>query len=117
MSNKLCYHQRATWLEKQKGATEENNRRFSLRVFIIVSISLFLAGLGLCCCSGSSLVTVCGLLTVVSSLVKSMGYMVRGLQQLWHIGSMVVVHGFLSAGLIVVVHRLSCFAACGILLD
>ena len=101
----------------RKGPLQANNRRFSLRVFIIVSISLFLAGLGLCCCSGSSLVTVCGLLTVVSSLVKSMGYMVRGLQQLWHIGSMVVVHGFLSAGLIVVARRLSCFAACGILLD
>ena len=91
MSNKLCYHQRATWLEKQKGATASKQQKI-LRDFIIVSIYLFLAGLGLCCCSSSSLVTVCGLLTVVSSFVKSMGYRVRGLQQLWHIGSM--VHGF-----------------------
>ena len=66
--------------KNRKGPLQANNRRFSLRVFIIVSISLFLAGLGLCCCSGSSLVTVCGLLTVVSSLVKSMDYRVRGLQ-------------------------------------
>ena len=73
--------------KNRKGPLQANNRRFSLRVFIIVSISLFLAGLGLCCCSGSSLVTVCGLLTVVSSLVKSMGYKVRGLQQLKHVGS------------------------------
>ena len=78
--------------KSRKEPLQANNRRFSLRVFIIVSIYLFLAGLGLCCCSSSSLVTVCGLLTVVSSFVKSMGYRVRGLQQLWHIGSM--VHGF-----------------------
>ena len=71
--------EQAGW-KNRKGPLQANNRRFSLRVFIIVSISLFLAGLGLCCCSGSSLVTVCGLLTVVSSLVKSMGYRVRGLQ-------------------------------------
>ena len=61
MSNK-CHHQRATWLEKQKGATAKQITENFLQVS--VSISLFLAGLGLCCFSGFSLVAVYGLLTV-----------------------------------------------------
>ena len=73
--------------KNRKGPLQASNRRFSPSVFIIVSVSLFLAGLGLCCYSGFSLVAVCGLLTVVSSLVKSMGCRVRWLQQLKYVGS------------------------------
>ena len=74
----------------EKGHCKANNR-FSSSVLIIVSIYLFLAVLDLCCRLGFSLVATCELLTVVSSLVKSMGYRVRRLQQLWHRGSTVVV--------------------------
>ena len=77
----------------ERGHCKANNR-FSSNVFIIVSIYLFLAVLGLCCCLGFSLVATCELLTVVSSLVKSMGYRVQRLQQLWHRGSTVVVPRF-----------------------
>ena len=38
----------------------------------------------------------------------------RGLQQLWHTGSVVVARGLQSAGSVVVAYRLSCSAACGI---
>ena len=62
----------------ERGHCKANNR-FSSNVFIIVSIYLFLAVLGLCCCLGFSLVATCELLTVVSSLVKSMGYRVQRL--------------------------------------
>ena len=34
-----------------------------------------------------------------------------------HVGSVVVAHGLYSAGPVVVAHRLSCFAACGIFPD
>ena len=64
----------------ERGCCKTNNRRFSLRVFIILFIYLFLAVLGLCCCLGFSLVATCELLIVGSSLVKSMGYRVQGLQ-------------------------------------
>ena len=62
--------------KNRKGPLQANNRRFSPSVFIIVSTYLFLAGLGLCCCSGFSLVATCELLPVVSSLVKNKGYRV-----------------------------------------
>ena len=77
----------------ERGHCKANNR-FSSSAFIIVSIYLFLAVLGLCCCLGFSLVATCKLLTVASSLVKNMGYRVRRLQQLWHRGSTVVVPRF-----------------------
>ena len=38
-------------------------------------------------------------------------------QQLLHVGSVVVARGLQSAGLVVVVHGLSCSTACGIFLD
>ena len=41
----------------------------------------------------------------------------RGLQQLQHVGLVVVACGFQSASSVVVVHRLSCSAACGIFPD
>ena len=64
----------------ERGHCKANNRRFSSRVLIILFIYLFLAVLGLCCCLGFSLVATCEPLIVVSSLVKSMGYSVQGLQ-------------------------------------
>ena len=62
--------------------------------------------LGLCCCTGFSLVSErgdcslvagCGLLTAVASLVEEKG--------LWSTGSVVVAHGF------------SCSVACGVMPD
>ena len=54
---------------------------------------------------GLLFVAVHGLLTAVASLVAEHGLQAHGLQQLWHAGSVVVVHG------------LSCSAACGIFPD
>ena len=77
-------------------------------------IYLFLAVLGLCCCTqtfsscrerGLLFVAVHGLLIAVASLVAEHGLQACGLQQLWHMGSVVVAHG------------LCCSAACGIFLD
>ena len=42
---------------------------------------------------------------------------VHGLQQLWHVGSVVVAHGLQSTGSVVVVRGFSCSTACGSLLD
>ena len=50
-------------------------------------------------------------------LLQSTDSRVHRLQQLWRKGSVVVAHGLQSTGSVVVVHRLSCFAACGIFLD
>ena len=60
---------------------------------------------------------VCGLLDAVVSLVAEHGLQVHGLQYLWHVGSVVVAHGLLSAGSVAVVHGLTCSAACGIFPD
>ena len=77
-------------------------------------IYLFLAALGLHCCTrafsscgerGLLFVVVRRLLTVVVSLVAEHGLWVHGLQQLWRAGSVVVAHG------------LSCSKACGIFPD
>ena len=81
VSNKLVSSSETNLVGKtESGHCKTNNRRFSLRVFIILFIYLFLAVLGLCCCLGFSLVATCEPLIVVSSLVKSMGYRVQGLQ-------------------------------------
>ena len=67
---------------------------------LILFIYLFLVVLSLCCCMGfsrvvasgdSSLVVVCGLLSVVASLVAVHGSRACGLQQLQQMGSVVVV--------------------------
>ena len=50
---------------------------------------------------------VCGFLTVVASLVVERRLQARGLQQLWHVGSVVVAHGLQSTGSVVVAHSLS----------
>ena len=41
----------------------------------------------------------------------------QGLQYLWHVSSVVAVPELQSTGSVVVVHGLSCSAACGIFLD
>ena len=77
-------------------------------------IYLFLPVLGLHCCAWAFsscrerrllFVAVRGLLIVVASLVAEHSLLACGLQQLWHVGSVIVAHG------------LSCSAACGIFLD
>ena len=89
-------------------------------------IYFFVAALGPRCCAravsscgewGPLLVAIRRLLIVVSSLVVEHGLQVRGLQQLWHAGSVVVAHGLQSAGSAVVAHGLSCSVACGIFPD
>ena len=87
---------------------------------------LFLAALGLHCCArafsscgnwGLLFVAVHGLLIVVASLATEHGLQVHGLQQLWHLDSVVVARGLQSTGSVVVAHGLSCSIACGIFPD
>ena len=89
-------------------------------------IYLFLAVLGLHCCTWSFsscgeqellFVAVCGFLITVASLIVEHGLQARGLQQLQHVGSVVVAHGLQSTGSVVVAHGLSCYVACGIFPD
>ena len=96
---------------------------FQFHFFLINYLFLFLAALGLRFCTwafsscgkrGLLFIVVCGLLMVVASLVVEHGLQVHGLQQLWHGGSVVVACELQSAGSVVVVHGLSCSAACGI---
>ena len=65
---------------------------------------------------GQLFVAVCGLIAL-ASLVVEHGLQVHRLQQLQHMGSVVVACRLQSAGSIVVAHGLSCSVACGILLD
>ena len=62
------------------------------------------------------LVAVHGPLTAVASPVVEHGLQAHGLQQLWHVGPVVVARGRQSTGSVVVAHGPSCSAACGILL-
>ena len=78
---------------------------------------IFLAVQGSCGERGLLFVAVRRLLIAMASLVAEHGLWVRGLQQLWHVGSVVVAHGLQSAGSVVVAHGLSCSAACGIFPD
>ena len=50
-------------------------------------------------------------------LVAEHGLQARGLQQLQHVGSVVVAHGLQSTGSVVVAHGLSRSAVCGIFSD
>ena len=97
-------------------------RFFFLYKFIYL-IYLFLAEMGLHFCMrgfsscgerGLLFVAVRGLLTAVASLVAEHGLQACGLQQLWHMGSVVVARGLQSTGSVVVAHGLCCSAACGI---
>ena len=88
-------------------------------------IYLFLTVLGIHCCvwafSSCSeqglLFVVVRRLIAVASLVAEHRLQARRLQQLWHVGSVVVAHGLQSTGSVVVAHGLSCSTACGIFLD
>ena len=86
----------------------------------------FFVVLGLLCCTqaffscgkwGLLLVAVHELLIAVASLVAEHGLQAHRLQQLRHAASVDVAHGLQSAGSVVVVHRLSHSAACGIFPD
>ena len=99
---------------------------YSKVIFFFNFIYLFLAALGLRRCArafsscgeqGLLFAAVRRLLTAVASLVAEHGLQARGLQQLWHTGSVVVARGLQSTGSVVVVHRLSCSMACGIFPD
>ena len=79
-----------------------------------------MAVLGLCCwvwafssCSGRGLLflAVRRLLTVVASLVVEHRLQACGLQQLWHLGSVVVARGLQSTVSVVAVYGLSSFGA------
>ena len=92
----------------------------------IYFIYLFLAALGLHFCAwalsscgerGLLFVAVHRLLIAVTSLVVEHGLQARGLQQLWHVGSVVVAHRLQSIGSVIVAHGLSCSVACGIFPD
>ena len=69
-------------------------------IFFYKFICLFLAALVLCCCARAFssceqwllFIAVCGLLTAVASLAEHR-LEAHQLQQLWHVGSVVVVLG------------------------
>ena len=96
--------------------------KINIKIFLIFFFIfyLFLAVLGLCCCTwafsscgewGLLFIAVCGLLIVVASLVAEHGLQVRGLQQLQHLGSVAAALGPQSMrASAVVAHRLS---SCG----
>ena len=95
-------------------------------LFLNYLINLFLAALGPCCCAralpscgewGPLLTAVHGLPTAVASLAREHGLQARGPQQLWHTGPAAAARRLQSAGSVVVVHRPSCSAACGIFPD
>ena len=101
-----------------RGTLEDTPFFFLINLFIYLFIYLFMylfwAELTLHCCTwafsscgkqGLLFVAVHGLLIAVTSLVAEHGLQVRGLQQLWQVGSVVVAH------------ELSCSAACGIFLE
>ena len=97
-----------------------------INLFFIYKFILFLAALGLHFCMqafsscgkwGLLFIAVHRLLIAVASLVVKHRLQACGLQQLWHMGSVVVAHGLQSAGSVVVAHGLSCSAACGIFPD
>ena len=99
---------------------------FLIIFFFLNFIYLFLAALGLRCCTralsscgqqGLLFVVVHGLLIVVASPAAEHRLQAHGLQQLWHEGSVVVARGFQSTGSAAVAHEPSCSAACGIFPD
>ena len=100
---------------KEKNGLKRSNRNSFFYLFIY----LFLAALGLCCCAwaffscsecGLLFIAVHGLLFRVPSLVAEHGLQAHGLQQLWHVGSVVVARGLSSCGSRALERRLS---SCG----
>ena len=103
-----------------------NLKLISVANFFLINLFLFLAALGLHCCTrafsscgeqGLLFVAVHGFLIAGASLAVEHRLQVRGLQQLWHVGSVVVACRLQSAGSAVVARGLSCSTACGIFLD
>ena len=110
-----------------------HKRKMLISIFEDMSLKIkddfydfFLAALGLCCCTwafsscgkrGLLFVVVRRLLIAVASLVVEHRLQVHGLQQLWHVRSVVVARGLQSTGSVVVTHGLSCSTACGIFPD
>ena len=107
---------------------------FSINLIYLFYFYLFLPALGLRCCTrafsscgeqGLLFITVRGLLIALASLAAEHGLQARGLKQLWLAGfsscgsqaSVVVARGLQSTGSVVVAHRYSCAAACGIFPD
>ena len=86
---------------------------FRLRWVFVAALRLFSS----CSERGLLLAVVHRLLIAVASLVAEHGLQACMLQQLWHVGSVVVAHRLQSTGSVVVAHRLSCSAACGIFPD
>ena len=98
-------------------------------IFIIFKIYFiyFLAALGLCCCTpafssccewGLLFIVVRGLLIAVAALLEEHQFQARGLQQLWHTGSVVVALGLSSCGPWALERRLSsCGARASLLRD
>ena len=90
------------------------NLLWKMMEFYYLFIYLFLAALGLHCCTralpscderGLLLVAMCGPPILVASPAVEYGLQARRPQQMWHSGSGAMAHG------------LSCSAACGILPD
>ena len=108
-------------------AVSRDRETFVLCCFYnILLFILFLAVLGLCCYlgfslvvagRGYSLVTTWELLIAVASLVIEPRLWVCILQQLLHMGSVVVAPGLQNTGSVFVAQGLSCSAACGIFPD
>ena len=93
------------------------NKFIHLFIFGCVGSSLLHAGFPQLRREGLLFVAVHRLLIEVASLVAEHGFQARGLQQLWHVGSVVVACGLQSAGSVVVAHGPSCSTACGIFPD
>ena len=75
-------------------------------------IGSFLLRVGFSCGEwGLLFIVVCGLLIVVASLVAEHRLQACGLQQLWHVGSVVVARRLQSAGSVVVAHGAQLFCS------
>ena len=95
----------------------------ALAIFKNFYLFLFLSMLGLCCCEGffplwrvevTHQMWCTGLSLQWLLLLQSRGSRVHGLQQLWHMGSVVEAPRLQSTGSVVVAHGFSCFTTYGI---
>ena len=80
-------------------------------IFGCIGSSFLRSGFLQLCGVGLLFVAVHWLLTGVVSLVADHRLQARGLQQLWHVGSVVVARGLQSTGSVAVAHGLSCSVA------
>ena len=95
----------------------KNKFIFYLFIFGCVGSLLLRRAFSSCSEQGLLFVVLRGLLTAVASLVVEHGLQACVLQQLWFMGSVVVVHGLQSAGSVVVGQGPCCSSACGIFPD